>query len=295
MRPLVAMHKLRRHSLTLLAIAMGSGLLVSGLSQPVSGQSAVWIHADIRDVHGNLLMTTDESKLPELGMSRSELGEPFVYPLVYGAKKYLLGSEGGASAYLGISLGEALNLIAMEGDGSVTMPVVQSIPGYEYETRQLGRQRGPFNVTMAVPRHMVSHDGTVQTGAIVLVDGFLTAKVLDVDSETVIVRYQLEDGQVIPIQRTPFHARVILTNASEFYLMLQSPTNVHFTLSETCKFARYVLPRGSYFVEGLDDEALQLRRAPTVYPQLLGRTLLVTLTSVQGESEWNTQPEEVSR
>lgn len=247
----------------------------------------VRVHLALFDAQGRMLLSSRASDRAEL--ERTQAGFPGAYALPLktedSLQSYVI-TNGSRPMYFDANSSIAIGqeLVGKPVGYVGAFPLVGRPVGYENVTT-LERTRGPFNRTLTLSTATLDNLTGGDAGMHVVLDDLFEADVLERGPVVSRIRLDVRDGQVIPVRRAGFDATVLLDEAADqFHLHLDAAEGHAFALQQSCKFARYVLPPGSYRVTAVDDATLTLASSPTKWPQLIGRDLVMVLEiiSIQG-------------
>lgn len=239
------------------------------------------VHLAVYGGDGTILYSTKEAHRSALENAKAKGDGPFVLPEKFGPVTLLPGNGTEPLSLLGGKLPLGSELFGKSVGFTTFVPLLGRVPDYT-EPLRLDRIRGPFNLTMLVDEDELENLTTNEHGGAVRIDDLLTANVIERANGVARIRFDLADGQLLEVRRAGFMAEVGLSAASEtFDLYLHTSPEHLFTLTQSCRVAKYVLPTGSYVVTEVNETSISLLRSPTKLPQLIGQELGVMIEVVE--------------
>lgn len=246
----------------------------------VSEGDKVAVHLRAYDAQARLLFSTSAADKPALETVAEGFGGPFVVPPLEKdtpseADATRLSAPVKLDNTSSFVLGE--QLIGKRLGDRFAVPVLGSFEGYT-QTVRLERHRGPFPATLTASEGAI--DALVQPAAdgTLRLDDLLPVRILSREGGNATIALDVADGDELTVRQAGFTATTLREDGSdEFRLRLGAEAGDTFTLSKPCKFARYVLPVGSYRIDAVTDDEIVLARAVTRWPQLIDRPIVIVL------------------
>lgn len=266
-----------------LVVGAGVGAGVLELPKPstaVAEGDSVAVHIRVYDAAARLLFSTAKADKSALEDVAAAFDGPFVVPpletdspsradALRHAEPIRLDNT--SSYWLGDQL------IGKKPGDRIGAPVVGGFQGYD-QTVRLQRLRGPFPISITANASTI--DALAQPGedGRLRLDDLLPIVITARESGRATIALDVADGDRLAIRQADFVATVVREpGADVFSLVLDAEEGDTFTLLKPCKFARYVLPVGSYRVEAVTAEEIVLSQSPTRWPQVIGRPVIMVL------------------
>lgn len=254
-------------------------------SREVSAEGdTLLVHVQIYDLQGRLLYSSRVADMPALEEVNRSFDGPFMIPQLEEDRPMRLNVShnlrptplDNTSA---IILGD--QLVGKPLGHRVALPVLGTFAG-QTEQVVLERMRGPFNLTMRATNALLENTTVGEADGHIVFDDLLRARIVERADTWTMFRFDVERGDILSAAQTGFTAEVVDAGSpDQFRLYLHTEPGEEFTLAGGCEFASAVLLPGSYRVTAVDEKTITLDRAPTRWPQLIGRSVVMVVEIAQ--------------
>lgn len=254
---------------------------VQGTGPRVEVGDVLEMNIAVYDDEGRLLYSSRQSQADELGKVAETYQGDFVVPTQF-SPIGLLVDDGTSPYHLGdlVALPIGSQLVGQGIGYSLFVETLGSWPGY-VETTTMQRLRGPFNTSFQMDVDGLDQFATKREGNAVVLDDLLNATIIDERGDELTLEVDLVDGTLLHVRQAEFRAEVIRpAGASTFNFYLHTENGHSFSVTRSCEFAGYVLPKGSYQVAAINDTHIELLQSPTPFPQLMGQNTWVQMEVV---------------
>lgn len=273
--------------LPLLAIPILLGLVLAAYAGSEAADPArveagdrVQVNVQVFDLRGRLLYSTRVADLPELEQVKADFGGAFEVPSLTVDSPMGLNVTGDLRPLpldntSSIVVGD--QLVGKPIGHRIAVPVLGGFEGY-VEPITIERTRGPFNLTMRGSNALLANVTTTDEEGYLAFDDVLRARAVERGATWTAIRFDVEPGDMLRVNQTNFTAEVTRVDSPEqFGLYFHTEVGHEFTVRSSCAFAGSLLPSGSYRVVSVDETTIGLERAPTRWPQLIGRQVVMVI------------------
>lgn len=234
-----------------------------------------FVHITAWDEDGVPLFATDEAEARriqrETGATLWGAGHPAL-----GAVPLEVGQTPGRPGDLRAPLMLFADQLQLVGD-RVTTGLLPNPYGIWNEMIELPRVRGPFPLQYTVPRADFERlYGVAEANRTfeLTVLSRVPARIVSVENQSVTYESALSDGQDLVLDRLDLPMRVSLDpTGPRFLLTLQATVGHTFGLTASCENPIYNLRAGSYRVDAVTTDTLELRWADVPYATLVARDI----------------------